>query len=227
MPINTMDKEKFLKAVSILQGRYKIKNRKEKPFDVLIHGILSTRTKDTTTFPAQRRLLSLADTPQKMLKLSDKEIKDAIYPVGFYRTKAKLLKRACRVLIDKYGGKVPDTKKDLMSLPGVGHKVASLVLVWGFGLPFIPVDTHVSRVSQRLGIVKKGTKPEKIEEFLEGITPAKDRILLNHLFVTFGRDICKPVSPLCYKCPVYELCEFSGKKYYFDRGKKLFNPAKT
>ena len=218
-----MDKRTFLRAVNVLEKQYKILPRRERPFKILIHGILSTRTKDTTTFPAQDRLLKLAGSPEAILKLSEKQIRDAIYPVGFYRTKARLLKATCRVLLDEYSGKVPHDKKELMKLPGVGDKVASLVLVWGFGLPFIPVDTHVSRVSQRLGIVQKGTKPVKIEEKLESITPKNRAIVLNHLLVTFGREICKPVSPLCGSCPVYELCEFSGKIYYKNKSNKLIN----
>lgn len=218
-----MDKRTFLKTINILEKQYKISPRRERPFKILIHGILSTRTKDTTTFPAQERLLKLAGSPGAILKLSERQIRDAIYPVGFYKTKARLLKAACRVLLDKYGGKVPHDKKELMELPGVGDKVASLVLVWGFGLPFIPVDTHVSRVSQRLGIVQKGTKPAKIEEKLESITPKDRSIVLNHLLVTFGREICRPVSPLCGLCPVYELCEFPEKIYYKNKSNKLIN----
>lgn len=212
-----MEKENFVKAVSIISQKYYTKERKERPFEILVHGILSTRTKDTTTFPAQKRLLSIADTPEKIAKLPTKKIENLIYPVGFFRVKAKLLKRACKVLITEFNSKVPSNKVDLMKIPGVGEKVASLVLEWGFNLPYIAVDTHVNRISQRLGIVPVGTKPAKTEEVLESILDANLRISTNYSFVKFGREVCRPVSPKCGICPVYKYCGFKLKSKYAEK----------
>ncbi len=209
-----MDKAKFVKAVIVISKSYYRKERKADPFEVLIHGILSTRTKDTTTFPAQKRLLAIADTPEKIMGLDSRQIEKLIYPVGFFHVKAKLLKRACRILVSDFNSKVPSNKADLMRIPGVGDKVASLVLEWGFNLPYIAVDTHVNRVSQRLGIVSHGTKPARTEAILESILSPALRIKTNYAFVRFGREVCRPVNPLCGVCPVYEYCGFDLKAKY-------------
>jgi endonuclease-3 len=216
-----MDNKTFLFVISTLNKKYKVKMTRVRPFEVLIHGILSTRTKDETTFPAQRRLLSLAGNPQKLYSLNAKVIRKLIYPVGFYKTKTKLLKRAAKMLIGDFNGKVPSSKTDLLKIPGVGPKVASLVLVWGFGIPVIPVDTHVNRVSQRLGIVPKGTKPEATQRILESVLSPKRRLITNKTLVKFGKEICRPLSPLCGICPVYHYCEFPDKDYYKNRYRNL------
>ncbi len=215
-----MDSKTLSTVISVLGKKYHVKLEKEDPFEILIHGILSTRTKDTTTFPAQARLLKVAGTPDKIVKLDTHRIEKLIYPVGFYKTKAKHLKSACRVLLDRFGGKVPDNKEDLLMIPGVGHKVASLVLVWGFGLPYVPVDTHVNRISKRLGVVQDNRKPERTQIVLESMLSDRLRIIANHTLVQFGRDICKPMSPQCYRCPVYEYCEYKNKAFYRNRQSK-------
>jgi Predicted EndoIII-related endonuclease len=212
-----VDKKEFVKAVKIITKKYYIKERKARPFEILVHGILSTRTKDTTTFPAQKRLLSIADTPEKIVRLPTKKIEKLIYPVGFFRVKAKLLKRACRILITNFDSRVPSNKVDLMQIPGVGEKVASLVLEWGFNMPYIAVDTHVNRISQRLGIVPEGTKPKKTEAVLESMLSPNLSISTNYSFVRFGREVCKPVSPQCGICPVYKYCGFKLKSKYAKR----------
>lgn len=214
-----MTPKDFISAIKRLQKIYKIKIRRGKPFEILVHGILSTRTKDETTFPAQERLLRMADSPYKLSLLTRKQIEKAIFPVGFYKTKARMLKKTATELLEEFNGKVPGTKDDLLKLPGVGPKVASLVLVWGFGLPYIPVDTHVNRVSKRLGIVPKDSKPEETQQVIETILSDREKLIANHLLVTFGKDICKPISPLCYRCPVYDLCEYKEKEYYRAKGK--------
>ncbi len=214
-----MDNQDFVKTVKIISKKYYTAERKTDPFEILIHGILSTRTKDTTTFPAQKRLLLAANTPEKIINLPIAKIEKLIYPVGFFHVKARLLKSACNVLIKKFDSKVPSTKKELMTIPGVGNKVASLVLEWGFNLPYIAVDTHVNRISQRLGVVPEGTKPEKTETIIEGILPPKLRIATNYSFVQFGREICRPVNPLCGKCPVYKYCGFKLKSKYKNNDK--------
>lgn len=212
-----MNKADFVKVAGILNKKYFRREEKLEPFEVLVHGILSTRTKDTTTIPAQKRLLSVAGTPHAIEKMKTNNIEKIIYPVGFYRTKARLLKRACRTLVDLFGSEVPSNKADLMKIPGVGNKVASLVLERGFNLPYIAVDTHVNRISQRLGIVGADSRPTETEIILEGVLKPKLRLRINSSFVWFGRDICRPVSPLCGVCPVYKYCGFKFKSKYANR----------
>ncbi len=202
------------KIVVVLQKRYRVRVRRERPFEVLVHGILSARTKDETTFPAQERLLKVADRPEKILKLQTQQIEKLIYPVGFYKTKARHLKEMSRFLLERFGGKVPSDRRQLMEIPGVGPKVAGIVQVWGFGIASVPVDTHVNLVSQRLGFVPKGNRPEKTQEVLERIVPERFKIVFNQLFVMFGKDICRPARPHCFRCPVYSYCRFEGKSYY-------------
>ena len=212
-----MGANKITKVIRKLNLLYCFKPKRDRPFDILVHGILSARTKDETTFPAQYRLLRAASTPDKMSRLSVKRIERLIYPVGFYKTKARHIKNTCKLLLTEFGGKVPRTKEELMKLSGVGPKVASLVLVWGFGMPVIPVDTHVNRISQRLGIVPIGTRPEKTQEVLEkSLSPALTTIA-NKVLVKFGKTICRPIGPHCYECPVYTYCAFDKKAYYRQR----------
>ncbi len=203
--------------LKILNKKYKIKAEKERPFEVLVHGILSTRTKDETTFAAQYRLLKLANIPKKLSKLDVRTIQKTIYPVSFYKTKSKLLKKAAEMLLADFNGNVPSSKEQLLKLPGVGPKVASLVQVWGFGMPSIPVDTHVNRISQRLGIVPKNNKPENTQIVLESILKPAQRMIANHVLVTFGQGICRPIAPQCYRCPIYSYCKFEKKEYYKNR----------
>jgi endonuclease-3 len=213
--IQIVDDNDFVKIVKILETIYSETGRRAEPFEILIHGIMSTRTKDTTTFPAQKRLLLIANTPEKISKMSVGRIEKLIYPVGFYKTKAKLLKKACKFIIKNFDSNVPSNKNDLMEIPGVGPKVASLVLEWGFGMPYIAVDTHVNRVAQRIGLVPFGTKPEKTEEVMENILDDSTKIGVNTTLIKFGRTICKPISPVCNNCPVYDYCGFKLKKKYY------------
>lgn len=182
--------------------------RWKSPFLVLISCILSLRTKDQTTLPASERLFSLADNPTDMLKLTEKDIQKAIYPVGFYRTKARNILGICRDLLTKFKGHVPDDIDVLLTLKGVGRKTANLVLTEGFGKPSICVDTHVHRISNRFGYLKSKT-PEETEMILRKQLPLKYWIEYNALLVVWGQNICRPVSPLCSLCP---LCDFCAKK---------------
>ena len=182
--------------------------RWKSPFLVLISCILSLRTKDQTTLPASERLFSLADNPTDMLKLTEKDIQKAIYPVGFYRTKARNILGICRDLLTKFKGDVPDDIDVLLTLKGVGRKTANLVLTEGFGKPSICVDTHVHRISNRFGYLKSKT-PEETEMILRKQLPLKYWIEYNALLVVWGQNICRPVSPLCSLCP---LCDFCAKK---------------
>lgn len=182
------------------------------PFTTLISCLLSLRTKDEVTAKASIRLLKKYNTPAKILKLSHKQIEKLIYPVGFYRTKAKRIREICKVLIEKYNGKVPDNFDELIKLKGVGPKTASIVVVYGFNKPkHIPVDTHVHQISNRLGLVKTKT-PEKTQVGLEKIIPKKYWYDINELLVQFGQNVCVPVSPFCSKCPINKYCLRIGVK---------------
>lgn len=195
-------RERVLKIIQILNRKYKIKTSQSNPFQTLITCILSQRTKDEITRSAAKRLLIIANKPEKILKLHTQKIAKLIYPVGFYNQKAKRIKKICQILMRKYGGQVPRTRQELLQLPGVGEKTASIVLSYGYGKPTIAVDTHVNRISKRLGIVPKNSRPEKTQEILEKLIPKRYQILVNHLFVTFGKEICKPRKPKCGICPI-------------------------
>jgi len=174
-------------------------------FRLLIGCLLSLRTKDETTYPAAVRLFRLADRPEAMLRLTPRQIERAIFPVGFYRTKARVILGVCRDLLTRFDGKVPDDLDALLTLKGVGRKTANLVVTLGFGKPGICVDTHVHRISNRLGYVKTKT-PEQTEMALREKLPRRYWIDYNDLLVTFGQNICKPLSPLCSRCPVQRRC---------------------
>jgi endonuclease-3 len=179
------------------------------PFKILVGTILSLRTKDETTGPAAARLFVLAGTAEEMLQLSAEQIAKAIYPVGFYRTKAGTILEICRTLVTGYGGRVPDTMEQLLALKGVGRKTANLVLTLGFQAPAICVDTHVHRISNRWGYVRTKT-PEDTEFALRSKLPRAYWPTYNDLLVAFGQNICKPISPLCGRCPLDDICPKVG-----------------
>lgn len=179
------------------------------PFLILISCLLSLRTKDKTTREASDRLFAIAHTPASMLKLPRQKIERAIYPVGFYRMKAKSIHRICRRLIDEYGGTVPDSIEELVSLPGVGRKTANLVVTVGFQKPGICVDVHVHRISNRWGYIKTKT-PEESEKALRRKLPKEYWITYNDLLVPYGQNLCFPVSPLCSTCKLTKLCDRVG-----------------
>ncbi len=184
-------------------------SRKRDPFRILISCILSLRTQDKTTGEASERLFSLASTPKKMAALSAREIEKAIYPVGFYRVKARTIKSICRDLVDTYHSRVPDDIDELLKLKGVGRKTANLVVTLGYNKPGICVDTHVHRITNRWGYVTT-TSPEKTEFALREKLPAEYWIGINGLLVAFGQGICKPVSPLCSSCGLVRFCAKKG-----------------
>jgi endonuclease-3 len=181
------------------------------PFLILISCLLSLRTKDKTTDEASARLFALARTPSAMLKLPLKKIERAIYPVGFYRTKAKSIHRICRRLLDVYKGTVPDSIDELLTLPGVGRKTANLVVTVGYGKPGICVDIHVHRISNRWGYIKTKT-PEESEQALRDKLPQRYWITFNDLLVPYGQHLCQPVSPFCSRCKLTEYCSRVGVK---------------
>ena len=179
------------------------------PFRVLISTMLSLRTKDAVTKVASQKLFALADTPVEMLKLTPRQIEKVIYPVGFYRTKARSILKVCRQLIDQSDSRVPDEIDELVKLPGVGRKTANLVLTLGYGKLGVCVDTHVHRITNRWGYVK--TKdPEKTEMALREKLPQEYWIEINDELVALGQNICHPTSPKCSQCPVEKLCERVG-----------------
>ena len=181
------------------------------PFRILISCLLSLRTKDKTTREASARLFELAHHPVTMLTLPLRKIERAIYPVGFYRTKAKSIHTICRRLLDVYGGTVPDSIEELVTLSGVGRKTANLVMTVGYGKPGICVDIHVHRISNRWGYVR--TKmPEETEQALRRKLPTQHWITFNDLLVPYGQNLCQPVSPLCSKCKLIEYCDRVGVK---------------
>lgn len=187
----------------------KIAVTKRSPYKVLVACLLSLRTKDEVTEKAAPRLFKLADTPEKMLKLSTRQIEKAIYPVGFYKTKARRIKEISKNLINDYDSKVPDEIDELLKLKGVGRKTANIVVTQAFGKHGIPVDTHVHRISNRLGIVKTKT-PEQTEMELRKKLPKKFWIKYNDLLVTWGQNICVPISPKCSICSIRGYCPRIG-----------------
>ena len=184
--------------------------QQEDPFQVLIATLLSARTQDATTLAASTRLFEQAATPAAMAQLGVKEIERLIYPVSFYRHKAKHVKAACRLLLDRFGGRVPDTMDELLMLPGVGRKTANLVLILAFSSrKNICVDTHVHRISNRLGWVRTRT-PEETEDALYRATPASAWPFINLYLVTWGQNVCRPISPKCSSCLLQEWCPKIG-----------------
>jgi endonuclease-3 len=213
-----MDNKTITKILAILKEEYKkwkapivteIAKETKDPFRVLISTVLSSRTKDAVTRRATEKLFERAASPANIKKLSPREIESLIYPVGFFRTKAKRIPELAGLLIDKYDGKVPDSLDELLKLPGVGRKTANLVVTIGFGRPGICVDTHVHRISNRFGYVKT-KNPTETEFALREKLPEKWWILYNDLLVTLGQNICFPRNPNCPGCPINKLCEQKG-----------------
>lgn len=177
------------------------------PYLVLIACILSLRTNDKTTYPATLRMLELAKTPQEMMNISEDDLANAIYPVGFYKNKAKQIIELSKTIVEKLNGKVPDTIENLTKFNGVGRKTANLVLAKGFGIPAICVDVHVHRIFNRIGYVTTKT-PDETEFALREKLPQKYWLDINTLMVTHGQNVCKPTKPKCEECPIREYCKF-------------------
>ena len=178
-------------------------------FKILISCLLSLRTQDKNTEKSSKRLFAVADTPQKILKLSDKKLEKLIYSSGHYKKKAKTLKHVSKILIEEHKGQVPDKKEELLKIKGIGPKTANIVLAFAYGKSVLPIDTHCHRIPNRLGWLKTKT-PEQTEKELEKILPKKYWKEFNAIFVLFGQTICQPISPLCSKCPVREYCPRIG-----------------
>ncbi len=187
----------------------RIAAERNSPFLVLIGCLLSLRTKDETTDKAMERLMRKAQTAGELLAIPTDELETVIYPVGFYRNKARLIKEVARTIIEKYGDRVPDSIDELLTIKGIGRKTANIVITEGFGKAGIAVDTHVHRISNRLGVVKTST-PDKTEAALRQVLPQEYWRVYNPLLVTHGRRTCTPLSPFCGRCPVFDLCERGG-----------------
>jgi endonuclease-3 len=178
-------------------------------FHVLISCLLSLRTRDEQTSQASARLFAVADTPERIAALAPKAIEKLIYPAGFYRNKARTIREISRIIAEELDGKTPDTLDDLLKLKGVGRKTANLTLTLGHGKPGICVDTHVHRICNIWGYVKS-KNPDATEMALREKLPARHWIEFNNLLVTFGQNLCKPISPLCSQCPLGKMCPRLG-----------------
>jgi endonuclease-3 len=183
--------------------------RRRDPFRLLVACVISLRTKDEVTALASGRLFEVASTPGALAKLPERRIAKLIFPAGFYNTKAKQIREIARRIARDHGGQVPAERDALLALPGVGRKTANLVLGLGFGIPAICVDTHVHRISNRLGLVRTKT-PEQTEYALQEVLPKRLWVEINDLLVTFGQNICQPISPRCSICPLAQRCPRIG-----------------
>src|SRR5881296_2134880 len=182
----------------------------EDPFEVLISTMLSAQTRDPVTAAASARLFRVARTPRTMAKLTAKRIEKLIYPVSFYRHKAKHVRQTCRILVERHRGRVPGTMEELLTLPGVGRKTANLVLILSFrSLRNICVDTHVHRIANRLGWVKTRT-PDETEQALYKATDPRWWPYINLYLVTWGQNVCRPIYPRCPGCAIRDLCPRIG-----------------
>ncbi|BER92880.1 MAG: endonuclease [Candidatus Atribacteria bacterium] len=210
-----LDATTIEKILVILQDKkrewqdYTLSSQEKDPLRVLLGCILSQRTKDVVTQKVAERLFRIAPSAEAIAKLSEEELSRIIYPVGFYRRKAKTLREVSKILLEKHGGKVPSSLEELLQLPGVGRKTANLVLSVSFEKEAIAVDTHVHRIANRTGMVDT-KNPEETEKELRKIIPKKWWKELNHTLVLFGQNICLPRRPRCGMCPVEKYCEKIG-----------------
>ncbi len=185
-------------------------SRENNPFKTLISCLLSLRTQDKNTDKTSKALFAVADTPEKILKIPQEKLEKLIFSSGYYKNKAKTIKHVSKVILEEYGGKVPNDLDELMSIKGIGRKTATITRVFGFGeADCIPVDVHVFIIANRLGWVKEKT-PEKTEEELMKIVPKEYWFEINTLFVLYGKEICQTQSPFCSKCVISKYCKRVG-----------------
>jgi endonuclease-3 len=211
------DRRTFTRVLGALRGRYRATMLEGwsaegvNSFQLLIGTILSARCRDEVTDVVSRRLFEVYPTPEKLAAARPPAVQRLIRSIGFYRMKAKYVIETARKVVKEHGGRVPQTIEELTGFPGVGRKVANCVLVYAFGKPAIAVDTHVHRVSNRLGWVKTKT-PDRTERALEPILPRQHWLEINELLVAHGKAVCRPVRPLCARCPAFEDCPRIGVK---------------
>lgn len=208
--------KQYQQIINFFKDRYSELNtaaeeNSRNPYKTLISCIISQRTKEERTKQASEKLFKKADSPEKMKKLTEQEIKESIKPAGMYNQKAKRIKKTTQKILDEYNGKVPRSREELMKLPGVGYKTADVTKCFGFGEHTIPVDTHVNRVPKRWGWIPKKASKEEVKEKLEKIAPKKDHRLFHVAIIHFGRDLCLPRNPKCEECPFTEFCEYYEK----------------
>ncbi len=213
--------ERIIKVLSLLKEATKdmpppmstliVQKYGRDPFLIFISCLLSLRARDPVTYKVSQELFARVRTPQELIELDRSELEELFYPLGFYRKKAQTVLDACHILLERFGGKVPSTQEELLSIKGVGRKTANLVLGEAFGIPAICVDTHVHRLANRLGWVH--TKdPTSTEYALQALVPRDHWISLNHLLVMWGQNICVPLSPFCSLCVVRPYCPRIGVK---------------
>jgi endonuclease-3 len=209
----TREISKVLKTLEKAEGLTMLAElgQKHTPFQMLISTILSARARDEVTLPLSKKLFKEYGTANKLADADSSRVKEIIRPIGFYNVKTKNIIATAKMIRDEFKGRVPDKMSELIKLPGVGRKVGNCVLVYAFEQDAIPVDTHVHRLSNRLGWVKT-KNPEETERELERIVPKKYWNLVNEVFVMHGKNICTPISPFCSKCPVFESCKRVGVK---------------
>ncbi len=205
------NKKNIVKIIKVLKEKSEVSMlgnfSRNKPFYILISTVLSARNKDEMTIIATKKLFSKYKTPKQIAQAPLRKLEPLIKQSGFYKTKAKRIKEISKILLEKYKGKVPSDFDKLISLPGVGRKTAGCVVVYAFNKPAIPVDTHVHRVSNRLGWVKTKT-PEQTEQELMKIIPRKYWLDVNEVLVIHGQTVCKPITPLCNQCKITNYCRY-------------------
>ena len=199
------------KILEILAATYGTRpwnwHTRQTPFQVLIGTVLSQRTRDEKTDEAAKALFSRYPSAEMLAAAEVREIARLIRPANYYNTKAVRIKEISKIIQGKHSGNTPDTVGELMRLPGVGRKTAACVLLYGFKKQALPVDTHVHRISNRIGLINTRT-PEESEEELWKVIPEKYIMFYNELMVKHGQNICKPIRPLCRECPISQLCEY-------------------
>jgi endonuclease-3 len=216
-----MNKKKIVdKLVKLLKEKYgkdidNIQSENRDVFKVLIRTILSQRTREENTRKSSKNLFSKANTPEKILKLSKKELEKIIRPSGPFRQKAKRIKEVSEIILKKYKGKVPKTREKLMKLPGVGYKTADVVLMYGHGIPSIAIDTHANRIPKRIRLVDEEANLEEVKQILESLIPKKDWYIVNIGLFLFGREICRPINPKCEECSISKYCRYFFNKVRF------------
>jgi endonuclease-3 len=207
---------KIKNILNLLERRYGmyINNsvmKNQEIFELLIETVLSQRTRDESSEKAANNLFKVAKTPRQILKLPMKKLQSLIRISGPYKQKSKRIKQMTKIILEKYNGKVPNNREELIELPGVGFKTADIVLMYGFNIPSIAIDTHCNRVPKRIGLVEREANVEKVKEKLERLFPKKKWYLINLGFVSFGKEICKPINPICIKdsknCPFSSFCK--------------------
>ncbi len=184
---------------------------RQPPFQVLIGTVLSQRTRDEKTDEAARALFARYPSPEMLASAPVEEIAKLIRPANYYQTKASRIKEISTIVMEKYAGKAPDNLADLTQLPGVGRKTAACVMVYGFGKPALPVDTHVHRISNRIGLIQTQT-PTESEKELWKVVPQKYIMSYNELMVKHGQKICRPIGPKCQECQIIKLCAHGLEK---------------